>query len=287
MSKIHRSLLVSVLFTYVALGQDTNGFRGYNVGRYLGDAANATNKGKVTFEISSISHSTGDTTAHFTATGGLYGDAELKGRIDPSGVLNLSGTLSGFAMTIVGRVNGGAIQANYRLTNSYSSQDGTFTAKLSLDADAQKEALLKPGRFRGQECSYDAAAGTASRTDKASEQTFKRVLNSWFTLDARIGGTTNPLKVGVTFLEFQIDTPFTNRVFVDPGTGAQRLHDGAPVGAIIYPAKTTYIHCGRYRGSTERRVSQQNFDCFKDKFGDWVCPANTYAVDLEKVSIPD
>ncbi len=290
MSKSNSSLAVSALFVLlapIAMGQDANGFRGYRIGRYIGDAANATNKGRVTFEIRSIVQSNGETTAHFSASGGLYGAAELKGRIDQSGVLSLSGNLAGFAMSVVGRVNGATIQANYRLTNSSSSQDGTFTATLTSDTDARQAALLKPGKFRGQECSYDAAVGTVSRTDQASAQLFKRVLYNWFNLDVKEGGTTNPLKVGVTFLEFQMGAPFTNRVFVDPGTGAQRLNDGAPVGATVYPVKTTYIHCGRYRGSTERRVTQQNFACFKDRFGDWVCPVDSVPVNLEKISIPD
>jgi hypothetical protein len=129
--------------------------------------------------------------------------------------------------------------------------------------------------------------GTVSRTEQASEQLFKRVLYNWFNLDVKEGGTTNPLKVGVTFLEFQVGAAITNRVFVDPGTGAQRLYDGAPVGATIYPVKSTYIHCGRYRGSTERRVTQQDFACFKDRFGDWSCPVNSVPINLEKISIPD
>jgi hypothetical protein len=290
MYKFNGSAAVSALFVllaHIAMGQDGNGFRGYKIGRYFGDAANATNKGRVTFEIKNIVQSNGETTAHFNASGGLYGDADLKGWIDQSGVLSLSGNLAGFAMSVVGRVTGATIQATYRLTNSSSSQDGTFTATLTSDADLKEAALLKPGKFRGQQCSYDAAAGIVSRTEQASEQLFKRVLYNWFDLDVKEGGTTNPLKVGVTFLEFQMGAPFTNRVFVDPGTGAQRLHDGAPVGATIYPVKTTYIHCGRYRGSTERRVTQQNFACFKDRFDDWACPVDSVPVNLEKISIPD
>ena len=46
-----------------------------------------------------------------------------------------------------------------------------------------------PGKFRGQECSYDAALGTVSRTEQASEQLFKRVLYNWFNLDVKEGGT--------------------------------------------------------------------------------------------------
>src|SRR5258708_38003034 len=108
MSKSNSSLAVSALFVLlapIAMGQDANGFRGYRIGRYIGDAANATNKGRVTFEIRSIVQSNGETTAHFSASGGLYGAAELNGRIDQSGDISLSGNLTGFAMSVVGRVN--------------------------------------------------------------------------------------------------------------------------------------------------------------------------------------
>lgn len=283
--------LVAMFIFFIAnaaVGQDANGYRGYTVGRYEGEASNssANAKGKLIFEINTIGQKNGETTAHFSASGGLYGEAELTGQIDESGVLKLAGTLSSFAMSVVGHVTGNTIKADYRLTDSRSSQNGTFTATLAREGSSKVESQVKLGKFRGQECSFDAPVGTVSRTAKPSEQLFKHVLYDWFNLDVKEGGTTNPLKVGVAFLEFQMGNPFINRVYVDSRTGAQRLNDGAPVGTTIYPVKTTYIHCGRYRGSTERRVTQQNFTCFKDKFGDWVCPVDSVPLNLEKISIP-
>ena len=289
MSKINGLWMATALVVFaagIAVRQDPFSLRGYRTGRYLGDASNAANKGRVTFDITDIGGN-GATKAHFSATGGLYGEAELTGLIDESGVLNLHGMLSGFAMSVVGRVSNNTIQADFHLKSSFSEQDGKFTATLTSDADTQKKALLATGKYKGQACFYDAPAGPVSRTAQASEKTFKLVLNNWFNLDARPGGTTNPLQVGVMFLEFQMNTPFVNSARFDGLTGSTRLHDGAPVGATIYPVNTTYIHCARYRGTTERRVSQQNFKCFQDKFNDWTCSVDSYAVNLEKISIPD
>jgi hypothetical protein len=136
------------------------------------------------------------------------------------------------------------------------------------------------------ECSFDAPGTKVSRTAPASALLFKRVIYDWFALDVKEGGTTNPLRVGLTFLEFQMGKSFVNRVYVDPGTGAQRLHDGAPVGAMIYPVKTKYMHCRGYRGEILREVVQENFACFKDRFGDWVCPTDSVRQILETKSIP-
>ena len=225
MSKIKKlcaAVALVVFFANIAVGQDAFGLRGYRTGRYLGEASNAANRGKVTFEITSIGGN-GATKAHFSATGGLYGEADLMGRIDEAGVLNLSGTLAGFAMSVVGRVANNTIQAAYRLTNSSSTQDGKFTATLTSEADTQMKALLAPGKYKGQACSYDEPAGPVSRTAQASERLFKLVLTNWFNLDARQGGTTNPLQVGVTFVEFQMSSPFINRVRVDGLTGSTRL----------------------------------------------------------------
>src|ERR1700730_12586673 len=77
------------------------------------------------------------------------------------------------------------------------------------------------------ECSFDPPGTKVSKTAPASAQLFKRVIYDWFALDVKEGGTTNPLKVGITFLEFQMGKLFVNRIYIDPGTGAHRLHDGA------------------------------------------------------------
>jgi hypothetical protein len=138
---------------------------------------------------------------------------------------------------------------------------------------------------KSPECSFDAPTATVSKTAPASEQLFKRVIYDWFAQFIN-GGTTSPLKVGVTFVEFQMSKPFVNRVTNDSGTGAHLLHDGAPPDATIYPVKTKYIHCRAYRDSIQREIVEENFACFKDKFGDWTCPTDSVRKILERTSTP-
>ncbi|MDP9038463.1 MAG: hypothetical protein M3O02_04200 [Acidobacteriota bacterium] len=134
-------------------------------------------------------------------------------------------------------------------------------------------------------CSFDPPAGPVSRSSAALEKVFGRVIYDWFAQSAH-EGVTNPLKVGVTFQEFQMGSPYANRVVNDPARGAQRMHDGAPVGATVYPVKAKFVVCSAYRDSVEREVRQQSFSCFKDRSGDWTCPSDSNAVVGEKSSTP-
>jgi hypothetical protein len=134
-------------------------------------------------------------------------------------------------------------------------------------------------------CTFDAPAGPVGRTSPASEKVFERVIYDWFAQSAQ-AGVTNPLKVGVAFQQFQMGQPYTNRVVNDPALGAQRTHDGAPVGAAIYPVTAKLVACSAYRDSIEREVRQQTFSCFKDRSGVWTCPSEGNAVVTEKSSTP-
>jgi hypothetical protein len=165
---------------------------------------------------------------------------------------------------------------------SETSKEGNEDAAA---VDVTNATNATPGGIQS-ECSFDPPGTKVSRTAPASAQLFKRVIYDWFALDVKEGGTTNPLKVGITFVGFQMGKSFVNRIFVDPGTGAHRLHDGAPTGAMIYPVKTKYIQCGAYRDSIQRQVVQENFACFKDKFGDWVCPPDSVRQILETKYLP-
>lgn len=88
------------------------------------------------------------------------------------------------------------------------------------------------------------------------------------------GTGSPPLKVGVTFVNFQVSKPFTNIVRVDPGVGAYRINDAAPVNATIYPVKSEHIVCEQYRDRTYRRSVANKCACFKNRDGEWVCGAD-------------
>ena len=50
------------------------------------------------------------------------------------------------------------------------------------------------------------------------------------------------------------------------------MHDGAPPNATIYPVKVRYSGCIQRTTWKELFVIEQNRDCFKNRFGDWVWP---------------
>src|SRR6266700_8135949 len=80
------------------------------------------------------------------------------------------------------------------------------------------------------DCSFIPPPGDTSTNAKPSEQLFKRKIYDRYNMLANGTGSA-PLKVGVTFLSFQMSKPFTNVVRVDPARGALRINDAAPVKA--------------------------------------------------------
>ena len=123
------------------------------------------------------------------------------------------------------------------------------------------------------DCSFIPPAGDASSTAEPSEQLFKRKIYDRHNKFAD-GTVTAPLKVGVTFLSFQMGTPFKNVVRVDPVRGALRINDAAPVNAMIYPVKSEHIVCEQFRDGVQRKRIENKYACFKDRDGEWVCGAD-------------
>jgi hypothetical protein len=123
------------------------------------------------------------------------------------------------------------------------------------------------------DCSFTPPAADASKTALPSEQLFKRKIYDRYNVFAN-GSATGPLKVGVTFLSFEVSKPFTNIVRVDKGVGAYRINDAAPVNATIYPVKSEHIVCEQYRDGTLRKRVANKYACFKNKDGEWVCGAD-------------
>lgn len=126
------------------------------------------------------------------------------------------------------------------------------------------------------DCPFNEPADTVSKTSKPSAGLFQRVIYEWK------AATSNGRKVGITFLDFQMGKSYVNRL-----TNNGLLHDGAPQGATIYPLKTKYLFCDKYTDSTIRWVVESQFACFKDKFGDWVCPVDSVPKFLEQIYLPN
>ena len=123
------------------------------------------------------------------------------------------------------------------------------------------------------DCSFSAPLADTSKTAKPSEQLFKRKIYDNYHVIVNGTGSA-PLKLGVTFLSFQMSKPFTNIVRVDPGVGAYRINDAAPVNATIYPVKSEHIVCEEYRDRTLRKRVENKYACFKNRDGEWSCGAD-------------
>ncbi len=119
-------------------------------------------------------------------------------------------------------------------------------------------------------CPLDEPAGTVSANSKPSAETFKRVIFEFYK------GNANGRKVGINYQTFTLGKSYVNRL-----TNNGLLYDGAPQGAMIYPVKTKFSYCDQHTDSTILWKYDAQYSCFKDKFGDWVCPS-----DAAKISEP-
>lgn len=125
------------------------------------------------------------------------------------------------------------------------------------------------------ECQFNEPTGTVSKTAKPSAGLFQRVLFE------RYRDTANGLKTGITFETFQLGKSYVNLL-----TGRGLMHSGAPQGATINPVKTKFILCVRHTDSTLRSVYEAQYSCFKDRFGDWICPNDALKLS-EPVRLPN
>ncbi len=132
------------------------------------------------------------------------------------------------------------------------------------------------------ECSFDAPAGTVSKTAAPSAQLFKRVIYDRFADDVRSKHGAD-VRFGVQFTTFQMGTPFKNVM-----TGHGLLRSSVPQNAMYYPVKAQFKECrevitGDYNSF---RLTKENFGCYKDSFGDWVCGTDGGSEFLEQKDVP-
>ena len=169
--------------------------------------------------------------------------------------------------------------------------DGTDTKCAPAGAEDKPELQNKttPGPISegatpgGDECPMNEPPGKVTKTAPASAQLFKRVIYETMAFDGN--SSRGPKKLGLTFVEFEMGKAFRNTL-TNNRIGDRRLHDGAPVGAIIHPVKTKYMRCELYDTYIRGYVRQHNFVCFKDRRGDWVCEFDGGFKTLETKEIP-
>jgi hypothetical protein len=113
-------------------------------------------------------------------------------------------------------------------------------------------------------CEFEPPAKVSNR-DEFSSELAKRKIYDNYELGVT-GGVTAPLKVGVTFLSFQVGKSFTNIA-----RGGYRINDAAPVNATIYRVTSKHIVCEQYRDTVLRRQVESKYACFRDRDGAWTC----------------
>ena len=134
-------------------------------------------------------------------------------------------------------------------------------------------------------CPMTEPPGKVTKTSPASAQLFKRVIYEAMAAKVNEKSIGAPKQIGLTFLEFEMGKAFKNTLTANR-IGDRRLHDGAPVGATIYPVKTKYLRCELYDREINGYVRQTNYACFKNSFGDWDCPVDSTTKTLERKTIP-
>jgi hypothetical protein len=134
-------------------------------------------------------------------------------------------------------------------------------------------------------CPMTAPPGSVTRRSPATAATFKRVIYDDMAAKVNDRAISAPKQIGLTFLEFQMGGAYKNTLSANR-IGDRRLHDGAPVGAMIYPVKTKYIRCELYDREISRYVRQTNYACFKNSQGEWDCPVDSTTKTLERSTIP-
>ncbi|MDQ6815716.1 MAG: hypothetical protein M3040_18450 [Bacteroidota bacterium] len=117
-------------------------------------------------------------------------------------------------------------------------------------------------------CSFEAPAPPVANGDKFSEKIAKRKIYEQYVLDNK---NNNTMKTGVTFLSFELESPYVNTVSISPTNTLDIKVSFAPAGAMIYPVKTQYKVCEQVLGRTSSKTVSSDYACYRNKEGAWTC----------------
>lgn len=163
-------------------------------------------------------------------------------------------------------VNG--VQSSKR--NQNGSVNKNATAGKTTNNVQNAPAQITPEATQNAECSFEPPAPEHSNTAPFSANLAKREIYDGYKMSAN-GTLSAPLKVGVKFLSFQLASSYKNTVRNVPGVGAKRINDAAPPNTTIYRVKSKHIVCEEYSDGVQRRQVTSDYDCFKNRDGEWVC----------------
>ena len=163
--------------------------------------------------------------------------------------------------------------AEQRILDAQKQQNPTNNVPVvkSNEKSSEKGTGTTTVAGNNAECTFTPPSGEVRSTDEFSIALAKRKIYDNYAKNVNGTGMA-PLKVGVTFISVTAGKPYVNTVHVDPGTGAKRKYDGAPVDAMLYPVYSKHITCEQYKDATNKTSVESSYVCFKNKDGNWTCP---------------
>jgi hypothetical protein len=156
---------------------------------------------------------------------------------------------------LIGRASAGAPAA--RPVNRPVSTGG---------ARAPVQTAPAPARTAGGTCARTPYGGPVPGSRAASPALFRQKITDNYTMRA-----TSTFHIGVTFEQFRVGSPIRNTVSNQPGVGAVRVNNGAPVGALMYPVQSRHVVCEQGGINVERRRVESDYYCFVSRDQEWTC----------------
>ena len=165
--------------------------------------------------------------------------------------------------------------------NSYAMRCDPFNG-ISFEDFTVREDFVRPWSNATPapvfDCSFDQPAPVNLKTSPASAAVFKRIIYEWQAV------SHSKTKVGVTFENFQIGTPFKNTYARNKNA---LLYEGFPQNATIYPVRTRFVTCVEGNEYNYRTVWESGYACAKNRFGEWSCGVDGGAPrSLDRQSVP-
>lgn len=160
------------------------------------------------------------------------------------------------------------LQRSVNRVQSYKRDQNEVEPDKAADANNPQRPLAPA--VGNSECHFEPPASKYTNADRFSPELARRRIYENYLRFAN-GTATAPLRVAVSFLSFQLGQTYTNVVKNVPGAGARRINDAAPPNATIYRVKSKHIVCDEYRDGVTRKQITSDYDCFRNRDGEWVC----------------
>lgn len=159
-------------------------------------------------------------------------------------------------------------KVHYEGNSSREDEWVSITQLRNIDSTTQPSTTkpVKEVKLNGN-CSFTAPAPPVSDTEKFSAKLAKRKIYESYVKNEK----QKPVKVGVSFTDFETGEPFVNTVSVAATSGIQLKYALAPAGAMVYPVKTKVLLCQQSAGKTTSQTLLANYACFRNKLGGWTC----------------